>query len=257
MFRAAPAKHWPRLLFYYLGWALFRLFRLRLFDEQRLPLKHLVVVADVEGNCGLNFLYEMLIRKNYDFEPLRGSNTGVRTLFDVGANCGFYSILCCSRDPELKAVCFEPQQLSMSRLQHNVVANRLDRQISVVKAAVGARAGECTLRISANSSLAAVSTSPVQLFEAASEVQVKLITLDEFAQSAGLFPDLIKVDVEGFEVEVLRGSEKCLQHARYLIVEHHSRELKGACESLIRDAGFRSTDAGTLLFAEKIRQPVN
>ena len=238
------------MAFYFCGWALFRLLGLRLFREQLLPLRDFVVTADVEGNCGLNFLHEILIRKTYDFEPLRGSG-GIRVLFDVGANCGFYSLMCCSRDPQLKAVCFEPHPQTVSRLKKNIAANHLEGRMSVVNAAVGASAGECNLQISADSSMAAVSTSPIRLFETSSEMQVKLMSLDDYAGTTNLFPDLIKIDVEGFEVEVLRGAEKCLAHAKYLIVECHSPELKKTCRSLIQESGFRTTDVGALIFADK------
>jgi FkbM family methyltransferase len=252
LFPKASARHWPRLAFYFCGWTLFRLLGVRLFREQVLPLNEFAVTANVEGNCGLNFLHEILIRKTYDFEPLRRSDAGVRVMFDVGANCGFYSLMCCSRDPKLKAVCFEPHPISVSRLQKNVAANRLERQISIVNAAVGANPGECTLEVSRDSSMAVVSTSSFRLFETSSKVEVKLVSLDDFADTAGLFPDLMKIDVEGFEVEVLRGAEKCLQRARYLILECHSPELKAECESLIQDSGFRTTAVGALVFAEKI-----
>ncbi len=195
LFPRASPRYWPRMAFYFCGWALFRLFGLRVFREQLLPLRDFVVTADVEGNCGLNFLHEILIRKTYDFEPLRSSD-GIRVLFDVGANCGFYSLMCCSRFPQLKAVCFEPHPQTVSRLKKNVAANHLEPRMSVVNAAVGASAGECNLQISADSSMAAVSTSPMRLFETSSEVQVKLISLDDYAGITNLFPDLIKIDVE-------------------------------------------------------------
>jgi FkbM family methyltransferase len=252
LFPRASARQWPRLAYYFCGWSLFRLLGLRLFREQLLPLNEFVVSANVEGNCGLNFLHEILIRKAYDFEPLRRSDAGIGILFDVGANCGLYSLMCCSRDANLKAVCFEPHPLTFSRLQKNVAANRFERQISIVNAAVGANAGECTLEISGDSSMAAVSTSTFRLFETSSKVQVKLISLDDFAEASGLFPDLIKIDVEGFEVEVLRGAAKCLKRARYLIMECHSPELKAACESLLQESGFRTTAVGALVFAERM-----
>jgi hypothetical protein len=52
-------------------------------------------------------------------------------------------------------------------------------------------------------------------------------------------PRFIKVDVEGFEVEVLEGMRETLRdHAPVLVVEVRSRDLEQRCIALLEDAGY-------------------
>jgi FkbM family methyltransferase len=249
-FPVTPARHWPRLAFYFLGSALYRTVGLRLFSEIELRFGDFVVLADVTGKSGLAFLYEIIGKEIYAFPEL-WKDPPVRLLFDAGANCGFYAITHCARFPNLRAWCFEPQPNTFHHLQKNIEANRLQSRIRPLQAAVAANSGTCLLQISEESSMGIVSTSTTQYLKAPRNVEVQMISFDDAAARENAWPDLLKIDVEGFEVEVLKGAARCLEHARFVILEFHSEELGRQCETILENAHFTTWRKGELLFARK------
>lgn len=251
LFRKASIWHWPNLAFYFIGWALFRTTGLKVFRERELKLKEFTAVGDVEGNCGLNFLHEILLRGIYGFRNFAG-DPSVKVAFDVGANSGFFMLWCIAQNSQLRVICFEPHPISAARLRRHVSANAVESRVTLVEAAVGASAGHCTLNISPHSSMGFVSTSSHKLFENGGNVEVQMTTLDAFAATSQQFPDLLKIDVEGFEIEVLKGAPRCLAAAKYVMLEFHSEPLRVGCVQLLEEAGFNVEARGSILFAEKV-----
>jgi hypothetical protein len=80
-------------------------------------------------------------------------------------------------------------------------------------------------------------------------VDVPLVALDDFCRERNLWPDLLKVDVEGFEVEVLTGASECLKRVKRLALEFHNDDLRDRCLSIL-SGRFKIQTSGTLLFGE-------
>jgi FkbM family methyltransferase len=251
LFSKAPIRHWPNLALYFFGRAVFKATGLKLFRERELKLKDFIAVGDVEGNCGLNFLHEIVVRNIYGFKDFV-RDPSVKVAFDVGANSGFFALWSLAQNPAVRVTCFEPHPNSAARLRKQISANSAGLRITLVEAAAGSSPGHCTLNISPTSSMGFVSTSTHKLFENGGHVEVEITTLDTFAASKQEWPDLLKIDVEGFEVEVLKGAARCLTAARYVILEFHSERLRVDCVNLLEEAGFRIESNRSILFAEKI-----
>lgn len=72
-------------------------------------------------------------------------------------------------------------------------------------------------------------------------VLVPTITIDTIAEELELVPDVIKIDVEGAEIEVLRGAERTLTEARPTIfLSTHSPELRGLSLKLLTTCGYNT-----------------
>jgi hypothetical protein len=56
------------------------------------------------------------------------------------------------------------------------------------------------------------------------EEVVRRNTLDAFCESAGLYPDLVKIDVEGAEASVIAGAARCLQVSKPTLVVETQQE---------------------------------
>ncbi|MDZ8085571.1 MAG: FkbM family methyltransferase [Nostoc sp. DedQUE12b] len=141
--------------------------------------------------------------------------------FDVGANIGKKSeafLLVGAR-----VVAFEPQPQCMRELKAR--CSHYGNKFHAVQNAVGAEPGEATLYTRERSGIASFHEdwiSPVQ-----SSIQVPITTLDRAIDEFGK-PDYCKIDVEGWELEVLKG---LTQPIPLLSFEYHiiEREINTTC----------------------------
>lgn len=117
--------------------------------------------------------------------------------FDVGANIGAKSEI--FLDTGARVVAFEPQPGCLREMRARCGSNR---RLAVVAAAIGRRAGEATLFVGAQTSTS--SLRPDWDPDSRGELKVPVVTLDGMIEKYGL-PRFCKIDVEGFELEVLGG----------------------------------------------------
>jgi FkbM family methyltransferase len=249
----ARASQRPKLLFYFAARALNRLTGVRLVPEFILAVGPLRFVGSVSGMSGLVFLDQIQSQRTYDFPGIRAEGV----IFDVGANCGFFALVYCGENPTATAHCFEPHPRTFEKLEANARVNGLASRMSCHQVAVGSQAGACEIEVGELSSMAVVAGRGAKLTDShgaainTTRVAVPLITLDRYAQKSGVLPDLIKVDVEGFEVEVLRGASRCLAAAKYAIVEADGEDSAIECGDILSHSGFAVTRRGSILFAIK------
>jgi FkbM family methyltransferase len=134
-------------------------------------------------------------------------------VYDIGANGGFFSThlaqMLAGRAPRVYA--FEPVPATFAKLAQAVQRLGLDASVLPVPAAVIDNPGPVRISYSErNSLLARVSPRGLNPRVGDKLAQAKGITLDEFCSSAGAFPKLLKIDVEGSETAVLRGARDML-----------------------------------------------
>jgi FkbM family methyltransferase len=148
------------------------------------------------------------------------------SFYDVGGHIGFISLIAARLVGKSGAVfTFEPDPENAGRIGEQVLRNGFFTQISVFPLAVWSRSG--TFRFQRAAELSSHNQGAVvgAGSEAADSgtIEVNALSLDEFAESHRS-PTLVKIDVEGGEVEVLRGAEQLLSKARpTLICEVHDR----------------------------------
>lgn len=123
---------------------------------------------------------------------------------DIGANIGSYTILASAA--KANVIAFEPGE-RYDDLLRNIAVNRLD--ITCHKAAVGAKQG--TVRYTVG--LDCINRAAI---DGETFVEVPLVRLDD---AIPLSPTLIKVDVEGYEAEVIAGGQKTFSNALAIIME--------------------------------------
>lgn len=145
-------------------------------------------------------------------------------MVDVGANLGLMSLHAARRLGSTGTViAVEPHPVYFERLERNIARNHF-RNIRAWNLAAGSRAGEA--RIFDVPSVNIGRSSLIDPGNGARQAgSVKIKTLDEILD--GLEPHFLKIDVEGFEWEVLKGARKTLQ-ARPVICMELAVSLPGA-----------------------------
>lgn len=142
-------------------------------------------------------------------------------VLDVGANVGAYAILFGRWvAPGGRVYAFEPAPAALEGLRAHLAANGVADVVRTVHAAVSDRTGTGVLAGAAEQGTARLGPA-----DGAGE-PVATVTIDDFCAGEGLVPTLLKIDVEGWELEALRGARETIARAGdglALFVEMHPR----------------------------------
>ncbi len=145
--------------------------------------------------------------------------------WDIGANIGFYTCLLASQVANTGAVvAFEPAALTCDYLHENVSLNQFSN-VTVVNKGLGNKAEQRYLHYSDAGLTEGTASLKYAEGRTASE-SVTLDTIDNLIAELPI-PDFIKIDVEGYQLEVLRGGEHCLKTRAPLLMA----ELKDVGET--------------------------
>lgn len=162
--------------------------------------------------------------------------------FDVGANAGSYTLLAAGVC-NAACVAIEPVRSTFDILTKNIDLNHLNGKVVPINAGAGAAAG--TLNFSSDQDttnhVIPAGENPVNV------ISVPVILIDSLLDKGE--PALIKIDVEGFETEVLKGMKNTLESPslKAIIIE-----LNGSGERY----GFNEDDIHNLLLSKNF-EPFN
>lgn len=154
------------------------------------------------------------------------------SICDAGANIGVFSLLAVKVNRDAIVHAFEPNPNNFLRLKRNIVLNAADMQILPIQAALGNRGGSINFYLPADGRISDVSSAyraHATSFNdfAHREIQVPVMTLDDFCKDHGVAPDLIKIDVELYELQVLEGMRSLMTSRRpYIFCEIFNDEVK-------------------------------
>ena len=154
--------------------------------------------------------------------------------FDIGANVGYYSILASKLvGKNGSVVACEPVIRNLAFLQRHVVLNNADN-VRVLAFACSDENGTARFSLGPNSAMGQLVAE-----RSNADVLVPTITLDKMAQELDLLPDVVKIEVEGAEMKVLKGGAKVLSRAKPTIfLSTHSNELRESCLKLLAEIGY-------------------
>jgi len=143
-----------------------------------------------------------------------GKNSG--KFLDIGANMGFYSLALATENPELTVISFEPQPSVYEKMIKNIEMNNLQGRIKLLNMGLGHQIDELTMFIPKFTGTGGASFKNLHEDEGeAKEIKVPVVTLDALETDP---VDLIKIDVEGFELNVISGAISLISQHRPSIV---------------------------------------
>lgn len=132
------------------------------------------------------------------------------TIIDVGANIGVHSIRLAAGRSNVEVYAFEPSGGTADMLRNNIELNKLASRIHVVRNAVSDCLGQATFYECEDNAFSSLKDTHRKKVINTSVVPVT--TIDKFVEENGISNlALIKVDVEGFETEVIRGAVSTLE----------------------------------------------
>ena len=141
---------------------------------------------------------------------------------DIGANLGDWTYILHQINPNLKhVVMFEPQQKLQDKLRNMHLPG-----VEKIVYPYGLGENEEQIAIQGGTASASILKAtdlqhyyfPGSLNEENEEIEVKVLD-NIYAEDNLPYPDVIKLDVQGFELNVLKGARQVLSNAKYLVIE--------------------------------------
>ena len=167
--------------------------------------------------------------------------------FDVGANVGLYTWEVRKVCPTRKILAFEPDPENIKLLEKTLRGANL-QNVEICKCALSNQLAEVSFfqdnLTSATGCVAGKDKPWIEQYlnGSANEIRVKTETLDSIVRKDRT-PILIKIDVEGHEIEVLQGARNTLSEAKPLMIIESFPPKQSTVLSLLDELGYHSMDA--------------
>jgi FkbM family methyltransferase len=145
-----------------------------------------------------------------ELDLFRLAATKSKTIVDVGANIGLFSVLA-AQNARVGGVvhAFEPVPENIEYFKRNAGLNDISSKLQLNELAVGDKKGSLTLYIS-KEDIAIHSASKAHA-SGKSSISVPMVSLDDYVKENKLKIDLLKIDVEGYDGFVLKGASEMIR----------------------------------------------
>ena len=175
-----------------------------------------------------------------------------KVIWDVGAHIGYHTLVFSKYSGiDGKILAFEPNPKNRELLNENLKLNpELGRRVKIEGIALSDKIGKTTMRVERNELKTSSSggyikdiTPPLQenAYENFEEIEVNTSTIDDavFNQRAPA-PNIMKIDVEGAELNVLEGGKNVLEKYKpLLVIEIHSERLMLDVGGFLEKLGYK------------------
>jgi FkbM family methyltransferase len=162
--------------------------------EIRLPLRYARYYNDGYEKDTFEF-FENIVKPN-------------DTILDIGAHIGLFSVFFSKKLSEKgKVICFEPTLGTFQILEETIKLNKLTNCKSV-NAAIAEKSGTLSFNLTSKDGEGSNANSLVKTERSMNTTEVKVYSIDDFRRKEKLNIDVLKIDVEGYELNVLLGAKE-------------------------------------------------
>lgn len=211
---------------------------------KKLAMSVLDAVNAPLGTLGVQVVRNQQAQASFGRRIRQLARTGFRpsVAFDGGAFSGEWSQEVASVFPGCRMIVVEPNP-DMMRVSRGALSG-LSPSPHFAEVALGPEDGSTRLNLWSGASGAAASLLEHVSGAPSRSIDVRVRRIDDVALDAGAMPDLIKLDLQGYEVPALRGASRCLAHAEVVVLEigclgaYIGRSSPRDVMDLMYDAGF-------------------
>jgi FkbM family methyltransferase len=213
--------------------------------EQLFLNNPVLIVKDVKMYLPLFYVdhIQKLIFRDRDFyeketlQYLKQQYGSFKTVLDIGSNIGNHMLYYCSQLDARNVTCFEPNTFNHAVLCKNVELNNLQDVVTVHNVALGETSGTGVQKdfTNMNTGMNRIEMS-ADTDSAGATVMIK--SLDDFGYSN---IDFVKIDVEGFEIEVLKGAARTLKNSKAVVMLEVFNNNQQAVDELMESYGYKKS----------------
>ncbi len=181
-------------------------------------VKFLDVEVDFYSNCDdylvSSYYYSGFDEEVEEIKELSKLMDPSGVFLDIGAFNGLFSIILGKVYPKATFYAFEPSVANFARLKHNITTNRM-ANVLPINLGLGEKTGLQDFYVPSDNSITTVSSVSSAFFQnhsnsKPSKSEMKTVSIDDWCLETKVRPDIIKIDVEGYELEVLSGAQQIL-----------------------------------------------
>src|SRR4051812_19105046 len=199
--------------------------------RKTLPERDIVIKLNADAAFAFPYgdgYWSKLLNRTFSYEDelellFRDSVDVDYTLLDCGANYGYWSVLVSSSPyGSHRAIAIEPSSQNFAKLANNAVIN--GGRFEVMKCAIGAMRGTARLSGTKHEALSIAGDGGAG---GAGGEDVAVIALDNLLDDGKIANDgkyLIKLDVEGVEIEAIKGATRLLRGDSIILCEEHGND---------------------------------
>jgi FkbM family methyltransferase len=199
--------------------------------------------------------------------PTSNMLDGIRTFADLGCNVGYFTCWLCHqlKSTQLKGLMVDAHADAIEDARWHVATNNL-RNVHVLHGLVGTRGkgGQASFFVHASSVVSTATPPDISSSEANTwtQIQVPCISIEEnWRKHFSDEPcDLLKIDIEGSEMDFFRNETSFLQRVQTILIEWHKwRVSLGEIEKFLSEQGFslklilhEDAEVGTAIFSRRL-----
>lgn len=148
-------------------------------------------------------------------------------LFDIGAHCGLISSLWCAAKTDNRVFSFEPSPALARRLAEIRDLNQFGNRMTVNQIGIGQANGTTTMLMDPVGGFVQSRHFNHTMWSAPQSIEIAIESIEAASARLGVIPNFIKMDIEGYEYEAIKGSASFLsQHRPTLFLELHLNYLE-------------------------------
>ena len=165
---------------------------------------------------------DTIIDDDYQISTIRQP---IKTIIDIGAGLGDFTLMAAKKFPQAKIFAFEPNPDQFKLLKENIKLNNI-KNVKSYQTAVGTKKSYLLHLFSFN-----IHSSTLKTNKSKKTIKVKGLRLDNFIKNK---VDLLKIDCEGAEIDILKSiSDNKMGLIKRIIIEYHSNIIQNEDKKIL------------------------